>query len=464
LTAVIIIGCGGLSYWIYDQYQKTQQEEQNYQSQIATAKVKREKVPGLEREVIKLRENVKEYVKILPDTKEVNEFVKKLSDFANQSGVELVSLRDDKSRGGKRKQVSGVFDKESFRLELTANIFQFLKFISLIENYERFIKISDIDIKAGKYDEDILRTDVIHDFKILVETFIYNANQDGSGETNIQNYDKKRDMMIDEIKSARNEIKIERYEYVYDPSIRDPFIDPRSWISGEHSETGLDLKEQERFITDMADKLIEIKGLLEIVKESVGVPLIRRLEIQKEVAERIIELNNQINQSIEEKWITDAAFKRKLDFEILPELTKLNKNLDFAQNPTSVSMEELVFIRDELKTMYQSQDFDGCMKRYSLMRSQLGEQLKDLAVLNDEKSSVLIEIETLAAQAHNAKEFAGIELKISGIVSQNERSIVIVNGQVLKEGQRLQENLTVDRIGEKEVFFNYKGQIFKVCP
>ncbi|MBU0755016.1 MAG: general secretion pathway protein GspB [Planctomycetes bacterium] len=305
----------------------------------------------------------------------------------------------------------------------------------------------------------------MHEISTLVETFVYHGNQGTAGETNIQNYDKKRELLIDEIKSARNEIKIERYEYVYDPSIRDPFIDPRAWVSGKESEGGLDIVDQERFITEVSDKIYEIEGLLDIVKESVGVPLIRRLEIQKEVAERIIGLNNQINQSIEEKWITDAAFKRKLDFEILPQLSEINKNIDLTQNTaTTVSMDELVFIRDELQRMYNSSDYEGCTKRYNLMRSQLGDLLRDAAMLNDEKNTVLNEIEVIFSQAVNAKEFEGIALKISGIISQNERSIVIVNGQVLSEGQRLQDNLTVDRIGEKEVYFNYKGQIFVVSP
>lgn len=464
ITVAVILGSGGLSYWIYDKYKQTKQEESDYLSQIATAEVKRDKVPGLEKEVIKLRENVKEYVKILPDTKEVNDFVKKLSDFANQSGVELVSLKDDKRSGKKKKQE--VFDKETFRLELNGNIFEFLRFISLIENYERFIKVAEIIVKAGDFDEDILRSDVVHDIIISMETFVYHAdaNQSGSGETKIQNYDKKREMLIDEIKSARNEIKIERYEYVYDPAIRDPFIDPRSWVSGQESEGGLDIVEQERFITEVTDKVYEIKGLLEIARESAGVPLIRRLEIQKEVAEKIIDLNNQINRSIEEKWITDAAFKRKMDFEILPQLSELNKNLDFAQNPSTVSMDELVFIRDELARMYDSGDFEGCTSRYNLMRSQLGDLLRDKALLTDEKNLVLNEIQSLYSNAVNAKEFQGLTLKISGIISQDERSIVIVNGQVLTQGQRLQDNLTVDRIGENEVYFNYKGQIYKVCP
>lgn len=460
IAVVILLGSVGLSYWIYDNYKLTREEEENFKSQISIAKVKRDKVPGLEDEVIKLRENVKEYVKILPDNNEVNEFVKKLSDFAGQSNVDLVSLKDDNQSNRRRKKE--VFDKESFRLKLSGNIFQFLKFISLIENYERFIKISEIALKAGEFDEDTLRSEVIHDVSMRVETFVYHGNM-GEG-IKIQNYENKREKLIDEIKSARNEIKVEKFEYVYDPSIRDPFIDPRSWVSGDEPEGGLDLVDQERFITDVSDKILEIKGLLSIVSESASVPLIRRLEIQKEVGERIISLNNQINRSVEEKWITDAACRRKFDFEILPELTEINKNMDFAQSTSVISQEELVFIRDELDKLYKAEDYDGCVKRFNLMRSQLGDLLRDSSQLNEEKNMLLNEIEKIYSCATNAKEFQAIPIKISGIISQNERSIVIVNGQVLAEGQRLQDDLTVDTINDKEVFFKYKGQLFRIRP
>jgi hypothetical protein len=42
--------------------------------------------------------------------------------------------------------------------------------------------------------------------------------------------------------------------------------------------------------------------------------------------------------------------------------------------------------------------------------------------------------------------------------------VVIVNGRVLKEGHMLEQDLTIERIEEKEVYFNFKGQIFRVRP
>ena len=145
-------------------------------------------------------------------------------------------------------------------------------FISQIENYERFVKISDVKIKAGDFDEDVLRSDVVHNISMLVETYVYQGNQAGE-LTQIQGYEKKRESLIDEIKSVRNEIVFDRFEYVYDPSVRDPFIDPRQWASKDAETEGLELKEQEKFITEVMDRISEIKGLLTVVKDSVNVPL-----------------------------------------------------------------------------------------------------------------------------------------------------------------------------------------------
>lgn len=462
VTVLIILGSAGLSYWIYENYKKTLEEEEKYQNDIAIAKVKRDKIPGLEKQVIKLRENLKAYVKILPDTKEVNEFVNKLSDFASQSGVEVVSLKDDTR--SKRQKKQEVFDKESFRIELNGNIYEYLKFISLIENYERFIKISEINIKSGEYDEEMLRSEVIHNITMLVETFIYHGNEGAAAATNIQNYENKRESILDEIIVFKNQIQIERYEYVFDPTIRDPFIDPRNWVSGEDTEGGLDIAEQEEFITDMMDKILEVKGLLNIVQDSTDVPLIRVLEIKKEVAERIIQLNNHINQSIEERWITESVFKTRMDQEIIPQVNELNKNLNYVTEATGITSEELASMRDELKKLYEKGDFEGCIDKYQIIRPQVSDVLKDPTKYNAAANTLVGEIQELYSFANNAKEFNSIELKISGIISQSERSIVIVNGTVLTEGQRLQDNLSIHKINQKEVHFMYKGQIFKIRP
>lgn len=463
VAGLIILGSGGLSYWIFDAYKQAQTDEESYKNQISLAKVKRDKVPALEKAVIMLRENVKEWVKILPDEDKVNEFVDRLSDFAEASGVSFTKLQDSAQR--RRGRVKEVFDRTTFNLEIQGNVFQFLKFVSLVENYERFIRISDITVKAGDYDEETIKVDVNHKITLLVETFVYHGNEGVAGATKIQNYEKKRDLMIDEIKSARNEIEIERFDWVYDPMIRDPFVDPRSWASGTKSVEGLDIVKQEAFIDEMMSTITDVKTLLETVKNSNSMPLLRRMELQQQVGEKIIELNKRMSESIEQRWISDPACRRKWENEIIPEINFLNKeSKGFTQTVSVVSLEELEDIRDELLNLYDSGDYDACIRRYNVVKSQLPESLEDALVVDKEKNTVLYQIQRLNRKAEIAKEFHSKELIISGIICQPERSVIIINGKVLTEGQQLENNLVVERIESKEVYFKFKGEVFKIRP
>jgi Tfp pilus assembly protein PilO len=461
ISILIVLGNGGLGYWIYDRYQEAVEEEEGYQMQIALAKVKRDKIPSLENEVIKLRENVEKYVKILPDTKEVNDFVRKVSDFVSQSGVMLESLKDDNRQNRRKKK--DVFDKETFRIALKGNTFQLLRFLSLVENYERFLKVTEVSIKAGTYDEDTVKQDVVHEVNMLIETFVYHGNEGRAGATKIQNYEKKRKQLKDII-DVRKDIEIGKYEYIFDPSVRDPFIDPRSWASGEEVAGGLEPMEQEKFIDTMMERILEIKGLLEIAKDSEKVPLIRRMELQKEVGQRILELNEQITQSVEENWITDPAYKRKMDQEIMPEVEAINKRVrSIPSEQSAISMRELEFLKKKLAEKFEEEDYDGVMEQYKLVKPRLDQLLTDVE-MGSEKNAIVNEIEELALGAGISKEFKAISINITGIICQPKRSVVIVNGQVLTEGQRLQDDLQVHLIEEKAVHFKFKGMVFKVAP
>jgi Tfp pilus assembly protein PilO len=461
ITLVVVLGSIGLCFWFYNSYEEAVEEEEGFQTQIALARVKRDKVPDLEREVIRLRENVEKYVKILPDTKEVNEFVRKVSDFVSQSGVILESLKDDNRQNRRKKKE--VFDKEAFRIALKGNTFQLLRFLSLVENYERFIKITEVSIKGGVYDEDTMRQDVVHEVNLLVETFVYHGDAGHSGTTKIQNYEKKREMIKDIIDVDKGKIDIDRYEYVFDSSMRDPFIDPRSWATGEEMISGLEPIEQEKFIDNIMDKIYEIKGFLEIVKDSDNLPLIRRMELQKEVGKKILDLNDEINKSVEENWITDSALRLKMDREIMPEVNAINSFVQNIPAKEAIPIKELEYLRDKLAQKFEEEDYDGVLEQYKLVKPRLDELLTNVE-LGSDKNTLVNEIEELATRADVSKEFKAISINITGIICQPERSVVIVNSQVLTEGQRLQDDLIVHQIEEKAVHFQYKGVVFKVVP
>jgi len=226
----------------------------------------------------------------------------------------------------------------------------------------------------------------------------------------------------------------------------------------------VDIKDQQKFITEVLDKISEVMALLDIARNSATIPLIRRLEIQQEIGENIIDLNQQINMSIEEKWISDLACKNRMDNEILPKMTSLNeKSGEFIQGIAAVTLRELSNIRDQLRTMYDKGEYESCIKRYNVMQSQ--DMFKQKAGADANKTAVLNEVDEIFRMATVAMEFQSIPLNISGIIySQGDRSVVIINGQVLREGQSFQNDLLIERIGEKKVSINFKGVLFEVRP
>ena len=138
-ATVLLCGAAGAGIWwamglVDDQQQIIEQKE----SQIDAARKKIRKIKKAEEKVIVLRENVHEYVKMLPEDRELHKFFRTAQRFALQAGIQL-----DKAvpgRAGKRT----AFENVVYRFEFTSNLWQFMKFINFFENYERFVKVREV--------------------------------------------------------------------------------------------------------------------------------------------------------------------------------------------------------------------------------------------------------------------------------------------------------------------------------
>src|SRR5262249_48221849 len=102
---------------------QTRDEIAGLQTQIEAAARKKGAIPGLEREVIVLRENVDQYVKILPDNREINDFVNKINAFADQSEVVVTKLDDvDRKRNSRPNKGKEAFEKVEYKLQLSGSV------------------------------------------------------------------------------------------------------------------------------------------------------------------------------------------------------------------------------------------------------------------------------------------------------------------------------------------------------
>ncbi|WP_410961806.1 hypothetical protein, partial [Salmonella sp. SAL4359] len=85
-----------------------------------------------------------QYVRILPDEKEINEFVDQLTKFAGKSEVRIKKLDDEeaRARSGRNQQgATAAFDRIVYKLSIEGNCEQLLSFMDLFENHERFVRI-----------------------------------------------------------------------------------------------------------------------------------------------------------------------------------------------------------------------------------------------------------------------------------------------------------------------------------
>ena len=105
---MILIGASGLLlgaaalggvWWSKGLVDEQQGEIEKMRTEIADAQKKIDKIPSLERDVIVLRECVREYVKILPEEGELNNFVRNANQFMAQSGVQFKKLLPGQNQG-----------------------------------------------------------------------------------------------------------------------------------------------------------------------------------------------------------------------------------------------------------------------------------------------------------------------------------------------------------------------------
>ena len=145
---ICLLAAGGV-WWAQGLIEEVEASIAKKRKDIAAAEQKIAKIPGTEKEVIILRENLDSYVKILPEEADLNTFVKKLNQFEQSSGIQTVMFQPGRPsrQNGKVKER---FSRIEYVYEMEATLWQYLKFINQIENYERFVAITDFSIQQSK--------------------------------------------------------------------------------------------------------------------------------------------------------------------------------------------------------------------------------------------------------------------------------------------------------------------------
>lgn len=443
-----LCGAGYAAYAFHEEVNLKREEEQGLKEQIRLADTKIARIPSLETDVICLRENVDHLVKILPSEKEVNEFVNKINDFSMASGIQISELKPEKDRDRKKKNV---FDKVIYKLSMTSNLDQFLRFLSLCEGWDRFVRVTKVQVDAGDWSEDMHRDDVVHDISVDLETYAYQGHDDPSKlSTNIQNYDRRKSALSGEILSRRSEIRTERFSYVPDPLRRDPFVDPRYRL-GDSREGGLPYDEQVALTDRLSGVAAELALLLEDVIAD-DVDFLDRMEIESRINLLGSELNAEVELATSDGAVTDPVVRRRFEREVMSVLRTLGRR--DSVEVIAATLDDLTHLRDELSRLLAEGEYESIIHRSEVVSERL-----DASSLGAAGKDLIQSIAEIAHSAEVAHEIASRDFDIGGTIVSDTRSVVVLNGRVFQEGDAVEEGLLIHRIARDRIEFEYEGVV-----
>lgn len=442
-TAAAAAGGG---YYCYEEYKVARDEEASVNKEIELADVKIGQIDDLEVDVICLRENLSHSVRILPSSTEVNEFVDKLSEFARESGCSLRILGTPNDRSKSKE----VFDKVIYKADLVGNTHQFHKFLALAEGWERFVRVTKVEIKGGSWEDDMAREEVRHEISLELETYSYLGNDDSAARVAIGNYDKRVEQLQDEILLRRSENQVETYQWVENPLRRDIFVDPRRRVADD-VQGGWPYADQKSAVDALSQLASDLSNLT-IALAAPDVNFIRRLEIETEIDRKLAQIQQDLEKAVQPDAVTDMSLKRRLERDVRPVVQQLVSRDPNLSSQATVS--DLRRFRDEMRSLVDEGSYDSVLKKHQTIKGRI-----DGKHITTEAAEILQQIDKTAFEAEVALDFQRKNIDVRGAIVSSSGSIVIVNGRVLHEGDALEEDLVVHRITADRIEFRYRGVV-----
>jgi Tfp pilus assembly protein PilO len=458
IAAGALLLCGAATggvWWAQGLIEEEQNAIKGLQEQVAAAEAKIKKIPGVERDVIILRENVQEYVKILPEDKEVTNFVRATNQFSAQTGINLTKVQPVEF-GVSNK--GSAFGRYTYQFEFRATLWQFMKFISFFENYERFVRVASFNLTTGDTANGRMTAgedgDVVHQMQMVVETYVYNAAGSGK-DVVIPNYANKVASLQADILQARNQILSANYEFKGPRGRRDVFVDPRE-SSSQTAPGALPEELQKNIVEECKRDLNEIIGIHKRSRDA-NTTIIERYRLEKVRNDKMTQLISKVDETINRGRVSSIVLKVRWTKEVVEPLFELKRQVEgAAQGAVSgdrylaeKDMKELITL---MKTDLEQGNLEAARQRY--------EDVQDRVKVpqDDPRYKLAYEVVRLAEKTRVALEFSTLKLNIQGVcVNQDGKSGLILNGTVYQEGDYIDPNLLVKAVAAEHVEFVFKG-------
>jgi hypothetical protein len=453
IVALGVLAAGGLAALIYSEYEsigKLRNDVTVKLKEISDGRTLIAKTPALEKDVIIQRETDSVVAQILPTDEDLNNFVRTLRSFQEKSGARIVDVKNKNLANSREKSE---FDRVVYSLKFDANVFQMLAFIAQVENHARFMSVPNLKMTAARRRDANSSPDEEprHGIQMDVETYVYEP-KDQAKEVQIDNYERKRDLLLSEISRRQAELHVGAYEYRGQRGRRDPWVDPRVPLPKD-GEAPLPIEEQILLVDDLVERTRTATDLWEAYRDADN--LIAQMKTRAELDEALAALAEDVRQVQEKKQLVFVSAERRFQKEVLDALDELHAKLNNAEDvvgPTVAVLQEAI---DTVDGFLRSHEYDQALNAYRAIEPRLHLAENDAA-----RKPLVSQLRWLSRVAETVIEFDGIEMNISGVALIDKlKPVAVINGESLSEGEMVADDLFIRTIRQDEIEFVYRDVI-----
>ena len=405
----------------------------------------------LEREVIVLRETENKIKEILPDEEDLNNMVRRLREFEEDSGVRITGLKKkDDTRSMAANAPKEQFKKVAYSVTLEADAFQLLTFFNEIESHARFMSIPIFKLTAAtrrKVEETGIAA---HKVQADVETYVYEP-QNVPDAVKIEGYERKRELLLGEINRRRQALTVSGFEFRGERGRRDPWIDPRVPVSD--GTNTLSLEQQLSIVEELIKTRDAIEQKIDLVMEAdnIIVEMTERAELEQLVAG----LDEELRRIEDENQISIPIALRRLEREVLEPVAVLRERIRIDRPIGGPTLDALAALTDTMGSHLKESEYQLAIDAFRPFEPEL-----PLAEEDPLRRSAVRDCRKLAHLAEVALEFDKRAMEIDGVaIMEGTAPLILIDGETYQEGDLLDEELLIRSVRTSEVEFIYRGVI-----
>lgn len=441
-------GIGSLIYLQQEDIQSARQDIENVKTRINTSRTTIKGTPGLEHEVIVLREISETINQILPTTEDLTNLIDDFYQYATDSSVKSTSFKrkPDRSNG---RGAAKAFEKVGYTLTLEGGIFEFLDFLNRIETHSRFMGVPSFKVSSVTRQQLEREGEALHKIQVDVETYTY-TTKGTANAVKIDGYARKRDLLAGEINRRRKALTLSTFNYRGDRGRRDPWIDPR--VPEVVDGGGLTVQEQLLKVEELAGLLAEAESKWTEVQGAQNV--LDRMVKKDELAQVMAALDEELRRIESTSSITYVPAQKRMQNEVYDPREALLLAIASEPEQTGPRRAEMEELIASMSDHIQIGEYDLALQAFNVMEPAL-EEIDDDDLVRQALSD---ELRALAVEAKTVRDFENIELEFGGSIIIGDGSpVILINGLSYQIGDSVAPGLEVAAIRKEEVDFYFRG-------